>query len=190
MAKKLGAIISLSVIGLLILVTVIMANIDVNHALSYAKPDKIWIQYSSKTQALDSKHYDDVLNYIANGSKEASLTALFNGTLNDKPVLVNHSTNGTSISSTSGFYVTFIYNNPQKIADFKDENGNDYYYYALTFAVNNTAELAETKVYVSPYYATDGETARNDDTIYTKYYKVKANYSALYEYLADNEYNK
>lgn len=190
MAKKLGAIISLSVIGLLILVTVIMANIDVNHALSCARPDKIEINYASNdTRLLDSDKYDEVIELINNGSKEASLTALFNGTLNDEPVLVNHSTKGTAIPSTTGFYVTFVYNNPQKIADFKDENGKDYYYRSLTFTVSNTDEVVETKVFVTPYYGTDGNT-ENFEVKYTKYYRVTANYSALYEYLSDNEYNK
>ena len=191
MAKKLGAIISLSIIGVLILTTVIMANIDVSYALSYPTPDKIWIQYSSKTTRLldDSKH-NEVKNFIDAGSKEASLTALFNGTLNDEPVLVNNSTNGTSIPSTSGYYITFLYNNPQKLENFKDENGKDYYYRALVFTVSNVDELAEIKVYVLPYYTTDGETVQNDQTLYTKYYKVKANYSALYEYLTNNGFNK
>ena len=191
MAKKIGAIISLSIIGILILVTVIMSNVYVNHA----EPDKIYVQYSSNHErVVEDNHCDKIVSMINNSSKESSLTALFNSTINDKPVIVNNSTKVSSIPSTSDFYVTFVYNNPQKLMngnkEFKDENGKPYYYYALTFTVSNVDEIGEVKVYISPYYEADGETARNDFDVYNKYYRVTANFSDIYDYLVEKGYNK
>lgn len=193
-AKKIAAIISLSIIGILILTTIIMANVDVNHAIKCSNPDKIYVQYSSNSSlVLEDEDYDKVLDLVNSASKESSLTALFNRTINDKPVIVNSSTSGSSIPSTSQFYVNFVYNNPQKLMngnkEFKDENGKAYYYSNLIFSVTNVDDVSEVKVYVVPYYNTNGDVNTNDTT-YTKYYKVTANYIELYNYLVDNGYNR
>ena len=141
MAKKITAIVSLSIIGLLIIATLVMANVDVNHAIKFNKPDKIFVQYSSGTTLglHDDEHYDKIIDSINNASKETSLTALFNGTINDKPIIVTNSTTATTIPTTSGFYVNFSYSEPQKLMDgnkaFKDENGKNYYYRNLIFTI-------------------------------------------------------
>lgn len=192
-AKKITAIVSLSIIGILILATIIMANVDVNHAINCNNPDKIYIQYSSNpyVKAYD-EDYDEIVKLINNASKESSLTALFNGTLNDTPVVVHSNTSGNNIPSTSNFYVNFEYNNPQKLMNgnkaYKDENGKDYYYRNLIFSISSTDDVAEVKVYVVPYYNTNGD-VNTSDVSYTKYYKVTANYIDLYNYLVDNNYN-
>ncbi len=193
-AKKITAIVSLAIIGVLILATIIMANVDVNQAINCANPNTIYIQYgSNSSRKLEDNDYDKVLELIKSASSESSLTALFNGTLNDKPVIVTNSTNGTSIPSTSKFYVNFSYSEPQKLMNgnksYKDDSGNEYYYKNLIFSVSDTNDITEVKVYVVPYYNTNGE-ANTTDSSYTKYYKVTADYTDLYNYLVEQNYNK
>lgn len=193
-AKKIVAIVSLTIIGVLILTTIIMANVDVNHAINCAKPDRIYIQYSSNSsRKLEQDDYDKVLEYINNASSETSLTALFNGTINDYPEIVTNSSTGVSIPSTSKFYVNFVYSEPQKLMNgnksYKDENGDEYYYKNLIFSISDTAGVTDVKVYVVPYYNTNGE-VNTSDTTYTKYYKISADYTEVYNYLVEQGYNK
>ena len=55
MAKKITAIVSLAIIGVLIIATIIMANIDVNHGINCNKPDAIRLQYSSLNAVVSVK---------------------------------------------------------------------------------------------------------------------------------------
>ena len=52
MAKKIGAIVSLSIIGILILATIIMANVNVDYSIDCAAPTQVWIQKGSETERL------------------------------------------------------------------------------------------------------------------------------------------
>ena len=47
MAKKIGAIVSLSIIGVLIIATIIMANIKINYSINCSTPDKIYVSYNN-----------------------------------------------------------------------------------------------------------------------------------------------
>ena len=47
MAKKIGAIVSLSIIGVLILATIIMANVNVNYSIKCEKPQYNRCRHSS-----------------------------------------------------------------------------------------------------------------------------------------------
>ena len=119
MAKRITAIVSLSIIAILIIATIIMANVDVNHKINCNNPDYIYVKYSSNNlREADEEIYDGILDRINQASTESSLTALFSGTLNDKPTIVtNSTTSATSVPSTSDFQVSFVYDNPQKLME-------------------------------------------------------------------------
>ena len=190
MQKRIWAIVSLSIIGILIIATIIMANVDVNYKINCANPDIMWVQHASGNQVrVEGDEYDEILNYINNASKESSLTALFGGRINDTATVTSNGSTATSIPSTTNYYVIFEYNNPQKLMvgnnSYKDGDGNEYYYRELVFTVNPNDESGEVKVYIKPFYNSNGD-AEIIET-YTRYYTVTADFSGLYNYLQDSK---
>lgn len=190
MAKKIGAITSLSIIGILIVLTIILANVNFNYNIKCANPYRIYVQKSSSSRVVveDETIQNSIKNYINNASQEAYISALFNGRLNQKAEIVSDNTTGKDIPSTSNYYVTYVYNKPQTLQDgkkdYKDSNGNRYYYRELVFSVSATDGEATVKVYVIPYYNSDDQVSV--DNKYTKYYELKADFDGLYNYLVEN----
>ena len=189
MQKRIWAIVSLSIIGILIIATIIMANVDVNYKINCANPDIMWVQHASGNQVrVEGDEYDEILKYINNASKESSLTALFGGRINDTATVTSNGSTATSIPSTANYYVIFEYNNPQKLMvgndSYKDGDGNEYYYRELVFTVNPSEESGQVRVYIKPFYNSNGD-AEIIET-YTRYYTVTADFSGLYNYLQDS----
>ena len=178
MAKKIGAIVSISIIGILIIATIIMANVNVNYSIECATPTSVWVQYGSNIERDAQDKAGTIVEYINNASKEKALTALFNGTINKEPNIVTASSVGKSLPSNSGFYIRYRYENAQKLTD---NNGKEVYYDDLVFTVKDLDGTNVVSVYVIP----DAQNART----YTHYYEVEADYSALYDYLVDNNFN-
>ena len=177
MAKKIGAIVSISIIAILIIATIIMANVNVNYGIQCKNPTSVWVQYGANSERDAKDHSNKIVSYINNASKEKALTALFNGTINKKPKLVQASNVGKTIPSNSGFNVRYRYTNAQVV---KDTNGNQVEYEDLLFTVVETDGIEIIKVYL----ITDAEKA----TTYTHYYEVEADFNALYDYLVENNF--
>ena len=186
MAKKIGAIVSLSIIGVLILATIIMANVNVNYSVKCATPTTIYVRYGSNGERDAQANSNAIVEYINNASKEKSLTALFNGTLGKKANVVAASSVGKTLTySSNTFYVRYRYVNAQKLMDgkkaFKDVNGKEVLYDDLVFTVNNVEGTSVVNVYVIP-------DSTNADS-YTYYYELEADFGDLYNYLVENNYN-
>ena len=60
MAKKVGAIVSLSIIGVLIIATIILANLKVDYSIQCNKPDSIWVNGSVANET----EMNEIINYI------------------------------------------------------------------------------------------------------------------------------
>ena len=185
MAKKIGAIVSLSIIGILILTTIIMANVNVNYSIRCATPTHVYVSQNSVDGVKDAKeHTNKIIELISNASKEKSLTALFNGTLNKKATVVKASSVGKNIESIDGFFVRYFYENPQKLMEgkneYKDINGNAVYYDELVFEVKEVKGSSVVTVYVV-------QDATNASS-YTYSYQLEADFGPLYTYLADVVY--
>lgn len=178
MAKKICAIVSLSVIGVLILATIIMANVKVDYGVRCANPTTVYVCYGSNAERDVKESKNEIVSLINNASKESSLTALFNGTLNKKAKVVTASSVGKSIPSTNGFYVRYRYENDQKLVD---NNDKTVYYQDLVFEVNDLAGTNIVKVYVVPN--------SQNSSVYTHYYELEANFEALYDYLVENDFS-
>ena len=182
MAKKIGAIVSLSIIGILILATIIMANVNVDYSIDCAKPTEVWVLYNSndpnKERVANQDNANEIVNFINNASKEKSLTALFNGNINKKANLVLDSNAGKTIPTTTGFYVRYSYSNQQKT---KDNNGNEVYYDDLVFTVNDLEGSNCVRVYLVP--------DSTSSMVYTHYYELEADFEALYDFLVEKGYN-
>lgn len=190
MAKKIGAIVSLSIIGVLIVLTVIFANVKINYSIKCNTPDKIYVQTGSTSAVkVNDDEFDQIKKFIDNASKEVSISAMFNGRLNQKANIVSVSETGKTMPTAESFYVTYLYSTPQVLKDgkkdYKDSQGNKYYYRELVFDVTKTEGETTVKVYVKPYYKANSDEVATENK-YTKYYELKADFSGLYNYLADN----
>ena len=185
MAKKIGAIVSISIIGILIIATIIMENVNVNYSINCANPTSVWVQYGSNTERNAQDKADEIVDYINNASKEKSLTALFNGTLGKKATVVAASSVGKTIPSNSGFNIRYRYENAQKLKvgkkDYKDSNDNVVYYEDLVFMVKDVDGTDVFNVYVIP----DSQAPNT----YTHYYELEADFGSLYDYLVENNFN-
>ena len=186
MAKRITAIVSLSIIGILIIATIIMANINVKYNVKCGSPNQIIVSYNSvEGRKVKDENVKSIENLISNASKEKSLTALFNGTLNKEAKVVYASSVGKTLTSNDGFYVRYRYENPQELKQgdkaYKDSKGEKVYYEDLVFEVDEDAGLTQVKVYVIP-------DSQKPNT-YTHYYELEANFDKLYDYLVDNDYN-
>ena len=180
MAKKIGAIVSLSIIAVLIIVTIVMANVNINYGIKFEKPQYVYVQYQSSGElGADEDQVNRIIEFISNTSKEKSLTALFNGRLNKKAEIVTE--NGT-LPETDGFFVRFHYNQKQDLIEdgnkFKDGDGKTYQYTDLVFTVNNIDGEALTKVYVIP--------DSSNVSTYSHYYLLSADFGGLFDYLNEN----
>ena len=179
MAKRISAIVSLVVIGILILTTIIMATIDVDHKINCNKPDAIYVRYNSSDRNTSEEQQKSIIDFIDNASKEKSLTALFNGHIGDQANLTLISTTPVEIKDNSEFFVIYHYTTAQdlivnnKIE--KDENDQDIKYKELAFSIDKTQGLHDVKVYITP----EGASAFT----YSRYYNVRADFSDLYNYL-------
>ena len=179
MAKKIGAIVSLSIIGILILATIIMVNIKVDYSINCATPTTVYVSYNSGTERDAQGYTEKIVKYINNASNENSLTALFNGTIGKKAKISAHSEK--QIPTNAGFNVRYRYENPQKLMDgdkaYKDSNGQDVYYDDLVFTVNNVEGINVVKVYVVQN--------STNSMKYTYYYELEADFEELYNYLEE-----
>ncbi len=185
MAKKIGAIVSLSIIGILILATIIMANVNVDYSVNCSTPTTVYVSYGGNSERDAQANANAIVELIDNASKEKSLTALFNGTLGKKAKVVAVSSVGKSLPSNNCFYVRYRYENAQKLMEgkkeYKDSNGSVLYYDDLVFEIKDLTGTNLVNVYVIP------DSANAD--VYTHCYELEADFEALYDFLIEKEYN-
>lgn len=191
MAKKVIAIVSLVIVGLLVCTTLVMANVKVNYGVNCASPEIIRVLKPNAKDAdtVSEQAQKDIKNYIANASKESSLTALFNGALFDHASVISHKTTPTTIQTKSDcYYIQYVYSTPQTLKEGRGnykENGKNYLYKELWFEISDAEGVEDFTVYIVPYLDSLGAENFNSK-ISAKHYNVKANYSSLYEYLTKN----
>jgi len=170
MAKKVGAIVSLSIIAILIITTIILANLKVDYSVECNKPDSIWVNGSVANET----EMNEIVNYINDASKTTRLSALFNGEWNKEVSLMTE--NGTIYYNDDNYYVRYHYTTQQEL---KVNNETKNATYAeLVFTVSKIDEKAEYKVYVIPD-ATKSST-------YSHYYTIEEDFGTLYKYLENN----
>lgn len=200
MGKRIGAIVSVTIIGILIIATIIMANINVDYRIRCATPDAIYVQYGSNTEHVTTEEQESrIIDLINNASKGNALEALFSGNLFGKAEIttvrstINNSTSSTTPTTSGNFYITYHYNTPQVLKygndDYIDSHGTVYYYKELVFEVSNQDGESDFSVYIRPYY-TETTSTSNTGTAYTgtgyaKRYTLSANFTDLYNYLND-----
>ena len=177
MAKKIGAIVSLSIIGILILLTIILANVQINHRIDCEKPQHVYVYSNGIASGASQEEATKIVDYINNASKEVWLSAFFGGTLNDNAKVVANK--GTISISADSYYVSYVYNEEQTVKvnnkAYVDAEGKTCKFEELLFEVNNASGKNEVKVYIVPY--------AENNLKYTHYYTVNADFSDLYNYI-------
>ena len=126
MAKKIGAIVSLSIIGILIILTIVMANVKVNHRVYCEKPQNVWVYTEGIEVGANEEQASKIVEYINEASKENCLSALFSGNLDATADVVTES--GIVSISSDKYYVRYHYSSEQVLtegkSEYKDGDGN------------------------------------------------------------------
>ena len=191
MAKKIIAIVSLVLIGLLISATLVMANVKVNYGINCSKPNIIRVLKPSSADAdsVSETQKAEIEKFINGASKESSLTALFNGTLFEHAQVETDVSTPTAITTKSNcYYVQYVYTQPQILKEGNKnykENNQTYLYKELWFEVSNLEGVNSYNVYIVPYLDNNGEENQNSK-ISAKHYVLNANLLSLYNYLVEN----
>ena len=173
MAKRIGAILSLVIVVLVIVTTIILGAVKIDHNIECNNPDEVWVKYNNQTpRKLQTEHAEEVVKLINDATKENLLTALINSTANEKPELVQYKTTNSNIPSNSNYYLIYSYENKQKVT-YKD---TDVYYSDLMFTIADTDGKDEVKVYLSE----DGSMK------YKYYYVINVDYSEVFNFLQEN----
>ena len=178
MAKKIGAIVSLIIIGIVIFAAIVMANIDVKYNVECVKPDKIWVQTPNDQHFASEAQIDKIVEFINNASKHNALVALFDGELGKKAELVSSK---ATLANPKNFYVRYFYNTEQDLmvdgAEYKDADGNTVTFKELIFTVVDAKGEIEVRAYVL--------TSNDENNQYSYYYNFEADFEKLFNYLSE-----
>lgn len=179
MAKKIGAIVSLLIIGVVIVAAIIMANVDIDYSVKCVKPDVIYVQTSADTVKVSNSQRDKIVEMINGASKQNTLTALFNGELDKKAELV---TSKATLGTPTNFYVRYKYTTKQELVVdnkvYKDADGNTETYEELVFVINHFEGEGDFRVYVIP--------ESDNSNAYSYYFNLTANFEDLFDYLSES----
>ena len=194
MAKKITAIVSLVIVGILMITTLILANITVNRRINCADPNSVWVFTGTVWNAgsgreTSKEEKDKIVDLINNASKGKLLSTMFNGNYYKK-VEIEKADSLINISTPRGFgydyFVCYNYNNAQTLKlgnkDYKDDNGEKYLYKQLYFGVKSVEGRAVFDVYVAPYLNANGGVNENYNYLYR--YQLTADFGELYNYLS------
>lgn len=178
-AKKVGTIITVSIIGALILATIIMTFVPYSFKMNIATPDRITVyDYSgnksaSGTFSLTEKKdiYDELISRFDTAFEQSVLNAMFNGDLGKKAELKTRSTQAVSVKT--GNYLKFGYDNAQKYK----LNGIEYSYTQIIIDISYTeGEFKTIKAYIV-------DSTNMYDNYSKHYYEVEANFTELANYI-------
>lgn len=177
--KKMGAIISLSLIGALIITTITLALIPFNYMMNISTPDIISVyKDGTKTTYLkdvESEKFDEFFELFTKGFKVNIMSAIFNGNFKKSELVIGQT---RSESLNSGTKLMFEYNTPQVLKDGNDNyNNGEVTYEYLVFEISETDDMILQKCYIA-----------NTDVIsnyvsYKNYYETLCNFSELYNFI-------
>lgn len=194
--KKILSIVALCLIAVIAGTIIVFSCVDKDYNLNLKNPDYIEIIMNNGAESqsyfkddeisANKEVYDKVMKLYNESYKQKIMSAIFQGTLGNKVTIERNSISESSVT-TSGVVIAFHYYENQTLK----LNGKTYTY---TFASGTT----ETNIqYKTLYVKVNSLDSLEDVNIYVKNintsssyiyysYKVKANQSALYEYLKEN----
>lgn len=174
--KKIGAIISLSLIAALIITTITLALIPFNYMMNISTPDIISVYKDGiKTTYLkdvESDEFDEIYDLLTKGFKVSVMSTIFNGNLKKSDLVIGQT---RSVSLNSGTKVMFEYNTPQILKDGNENyNNGEVSYEYLVFEVAEIDDLILQKCYIANTDVTSNYVS------YKNYYETLCNFSELY----------
>ena len=175
--KKVLTIVSLSIVGALLLATIILACIPVGSLPKFADPIGVTI-YSNELGVKKVDEDDKASNITSkmqSAVKQRCLSAIFNGTLKNMSIKTMESTIYVprSNSETTKAKFEYKYAGKQTMA----VNGVKFEYSSLLFEVNENDARDTMKIYVIK----DDKTG--DSVVYSHLISVDGNYSELFVYI-------
>ena len=186
--KKIISIVALSLVGLLVVATIVMACVQYNSFSAVNKDAGIItvIRTSSQTSFdADDKEYDKIYSLIEKSRKENALSTLFQGAFGFEPevdVKSNEQSMPTAVDGT--YYIKFVYNEEQTLKI----NGKAYTtntttketltYTIMYLEVKNAKDFTEVNAYFGSNEA---------GTKYTYSVSMIAHQADLYSYINDIE---
>ena len=176
--KKVLTIVSLSIVGALLLATIILACIPVGSLPKFADPMGV-VVYSSELGEVGKVDEDDkasnITSKMQSAVKQRCLSAIFNGTLKNMSIKTMESTIYVprSNSETTKAKFEYKYAGKQTMA----VNGVKFEYSSLLFEVNENDARDTMKIYVIK----DDKTG--DSVDYSHLISVDGNYSELFVYI-------
>ncbi len=184
--KKVLPIISLSIIGVLIITTIVMFFTPISHSFKIEKPEDIRLydnssfydpDYTVSDNVTNKEYYDEVRNKLTNAFKDTALEALFNGRLGKNAELVQRS---STLNLSEGVYVVYSYGENTKTV--KDGDTRVSYKY-IAFELSDVDDYVTVRAYL----------IENDDDIdedgvitYSYYFNMIGNTSNLYNYVVND----
>lgn len=146
--KKVITIISLSLVGLLILTTIILSCITVSAKVNFGSPSQLVI-YSNDLGNPYKVNKDDkaeeVINAIINGTKQKYLPALFNKTLDNVSVETQETRSYFSRSNSTDGKVVFEFKYLEKQTITVE--GKEISFYSLGVEIEESQERNTIKLY-------------------------------------------
>lgn len=149
--KKVITIVSLSLVGILILTTIILSCITVGAKIDYGTPSQLVIYNEDLKSAMgvNKVNKDDkageVIEALQEATKQKYLPALFNKTLDNITVETNERKSYVSRTNSSDSKVVFElkYLEEQKIT----VDGTEVSFYSLVFEIEESQERNTIKIY-------------------------------------------
>lgn len=184
MKKKIYSIIALSLVGVLLITTIVLSLIKKDFAVDASfSPLSINVYYNGEKEnyTSDKAEYGKFIENVKESFKINYLTALFQGKSGVNPKVYERTSNSIpginadgTYSTATNTYVEFIYNTPQLIREnSKDYNNNGTKTYTSLFLqINNESGLKDVNVYY-----------RNNSSFVYYYTLTMAQQSAVYDYI-------
>lgn len=176
--KKVLTIVSLSIVGALLLATIILACIPVGSLPSFSNPTGV-VVYSSELGEIGKVDEDDkasnITSKMQSAVKQRCLSAIFNGTLKNMSIKTIEGTYFVPRSNSDTTKAKFEYKYAGKQT--MTVNGVTFEYSSLLFEVNENDARDTMKIYVIEGNKT------GDSVAYSHLISVDGNYGELFVYI-------
>lgn len=176
--KKVLTIVSLSIVGALLLATIILACIPVGSLPNFSNPTGVVIYSSELGGGVGKVDEDDkasnITSKMQSAVKQRCLSAIFNGTLKNMSIKTMESTSYVSRSNSDTTKALFEYKYAGKQT--MTVNGVTFEYTSLLFEVKENDARDTMKIYVI-------NDKTGDSVIYSHLISVDGNYSELFVYI-------
>lgn len=179
--KKVLTIVSLSIVGALLLATIILACIPVGSLPNFSNPTGVVVYSSELGGGVGKVDEDDkasnITSKMQSAVKQRCLSAIFNGTLKNMSIKTMESTSYVSRSNSDTAKALFEYKYAGKQT--MTINGVTFEYSSLLFEVKENDARDTMKIYVIE------ETSSSTSVKYSHIISVDGNYSELFVYISE-----